>query len=85
MPQSPISDTSIIEKVQRSAARFDTNDFSHRSCVTSMLIDLKWPLLEQRRNFLKLIMVHKILYGFLMSQSLSHPCQRLLGDIAYVL
>ena len=28
-----------------------------------MLINLKWPLLEQRRNFLKLIMFHKILYG----------------------
>ena len=52
-----------IEKVQRSAARFVTNDFSYCGSVTSMFINLKWPLLEQRRNFLKLIMFHKILYG----------------------
>ena len=28
-----------------------------------MLIQLKWPLLEQQRNFLKLIMFYKILHG----------------------
>ena len=52
-----------LEMVQRSAARFVTNDFSYCSSVTSILINLKWPLLEQRRNFLKLIMFHKILYS----------------------
>ena len=52
-----------IEKVQRSAARFVTGDFSYRSSVTNMLIQLKWPLLEQRRNFLKLIMFYKILHS----------------------
>ena len=31
--------------------------------MTNMLIQLKWPLLEQRRNFLKLIMFYKILHG----------------------
>ena len=50
-----------IEKIQRSAARFVTNDFSYHSSVTSMLTHLKWPSLEQRRNFLKLIMFYKIL------------------------
>ena len=52
-----------LEKVQHSAARFVTNDFSYCSSVTSILTNLKWPLLEQRRNFLKPIMFHKILYG----------------------
>ena len=52
-----------IEKIQRSAARFVTDDFPYRSSVTNMFIQLKWPLLEQRRNFLKLIMFYKILYG----------------------
>ena len=42
-----------LEMVQRSATRFVTNDFSYRSSEASMLIDLKWPLLEQRRNFFK--------------------------------
>ena len=51
-----------IEKVQRSAARFVTNDFSYYSSITSMLANLKWPLLEQRRKFLKLIMFYKILH-----------------------
>ena len=51
-----------IEKVQCSAAHFVTGDFSYRSSVTNMLIQLKWPLLEQR-NFLKLIMFYKILHG----------------------
>ena len=49
-----------IEKIQRSAARFVTNDFSYHSSVTSMLTHLKWPSLEQRRNCLKLIMFNKI-------------------------
>ena len=51
------------EKVQRSAAGFVINDFSYHSSVTSMLTHLKWPSLEQRRNFLKLIMFYKILNG----------------------
>ena len=52
-----------IEKVQRSAACFVTNDFSYHSSVTTMLEHLKWPLLKHRRNFLKLIMFYKILHG----------------------
>ena len=40
-----------IEKVQRNAARFVTNNFSYNSSVSSMLAQLKWPLLEHRRNF----------------------------------
>ena len=52
-----------IEKVQHSAARFVKNDFSYHSSVTTMFKHLKWPLLEHRRNFLKLIMFYKILHG----------------------
>ena len=54
-----------IEKVQRSAARFVTNDFSYRSSVTGMLFCLRWPLLEHRRNYLKLITFYKIIRGFI--------------------
>jgi len=39
-----------------------TNNFSYFSSVTTMLDHLKWPLLEQRRNYLKLIMLYKILH-----------------------
>ena len=52
-----------IEKVQCSAAHFVTNDFSYLSSVTSMLAQLRWPLLEHRRNYLKLVMFYKILHG----------------------
>ena len=52
-----------IEKVQRSAAHFVKNDFSYHSSVTTILKHLKWPLLEHRRSFLKLIMFYKILHG----------------------
>ena len=52
-----------IEKVQRSTAHFVTNDFSYHSSVTSMLVHLRWPLLEHRRNYLKLIIFYKIIHG----------------------
>ena len=77
-----------IEKVQRSAARFVTGDFSYRSSVTNMLIQLKWPLLEQRRNFLKLIMFYKILHGIdnlLIPQSHLLPSQHQPVDTANIL
>ena len=63
VPTPSISETPN-RKVQRSAAHFVKNDFSYHSNVTTMLKHLKWPLLEHRRNFLKLIMyVYKILHG----------------------
>ena len=49
-----------IEKVQRSVARFVTNDFSYYSSVSNMLDHLKWPLLEQQRKYLKLIVEETI-------------------------
>ena len=52
-----------IEKVQRGTAHIVTNDFSYHSSVTSMLVHLRWPFLEHRRNHLKLIMFYKILHG----------------------
>ena len=76
-----------IEEVQRSAACFVTGDFSYRSSVSNMLIKLKWPLLEQRRNFLKLIMFYKILHGIVdtIPQLHSLPSQHQPVDTANVL
>ena len=62
VPTPSIPDTPN-RKVQRSAARFVTNNFSYHSSVTSMLAYLRWPLLEHKRNYLKLIMFYKILNG----------------------
>ena len=71
-----------IEKVQCSAARFVTGDFSYHSSVTNMLIQLKWPLLEQRRNFLKLT---KYYTALLIPQSHLLPSQHQPVDTANVL
>ena len=52
---------SLLETVQRRAARFVFRDFSYSSSVTSMLQKLGWPTLEQRRRISKAIMLYKIL------------------------
>ena len=52
-----------IEKVLHTATRFVTNDFSYHSSVTNMLVCLRWPLLEHRRNYFKRVMFYKILHG----------------------
>ena len=81
VPTPSISETPI-RKVQRSAARFVTGDFSYRSSVTNMLIQLKWPLLKQRRNFLKLT---KYYTALLIPQSHLLPSQHQPVDTANVL
>jgi len=50
-----------------------------------MLDHLKWPLLEQRRNYLKLIMFYKILHGLMevvISLTPSHPLPVDTGSIS---
>ena len=51
-------DIIAVEKVQRQAARFIKNDYKSRfeECVTSMLEDLKLPILQQRRQETRLVM-----------------------------
>ena len=52
-----------IEKVQRRAARWVTNDYSSYSSVTDMLSNLGWRSLENRRTDTRLAMFYKIVYG----------------------
>ena len=53
-----------IETIQRRAARFVANDYDRGSSVTSILSNLQWETLENRRTKLRLIAlfkeVHKI-------------------------
>ena len=56
-----LSDINRIEMVQRRSARFVYNDFARTSSVTSMLNNLNWPLLQQRRDIAKVIMFCKII------------------------
>ena len=52
-----------IEKVQRRAARWVTNDYSSYSSVTDMLSNIGWRSLVNRRTDTHLAMFYKIVYG----------------------
>ena len=49
-----------IEMVQRRAARFACNNYRREASVTTMLDQLSWRSLTQRRADQRLIMLHKI-------------------------
>jgi hypothetical protein len=49
--------------VQRREARYVVNRYHNASSVTSMLEELKWPTLEERRKRARLILMYKIVNG----------------------
>ena len=49
-----------IESVQRRAARYVFNDFYSHNSVSDMITKLKWDLLRERRKFMRLVMLYKI-------------------------
>ena len=51
-----------IEKVQRRAARWVSNDYSSYSSITDMLSSLGWRSLENRRTDTRLAMFYKMVY-----------------------
>ena len=60
-----------LEKVQRRAARWTTNDYSHYSSVTEMLERLGWRTLQQRRADARLCLLYKIIHE-LVAISIPH-------------
>ena len=52
-----------LEMVQRRAARYVTNRYHNTSSVNSMLTDLNWPTLQQRRLRTRLIFFYKITHN----------------------
>ena len=54
---------SMLDMVQRRAARFVKYDYHRRSSVTSMLDDMKWESLECRRTRADIVMLYKIHHG----------------------
>ena len=56
-------DKNRIEMVQRRAARYVVNRYHNTSSVTSMLEELKWPILEERRQRARLVLMYKIVSG----------------------
>ena len=57
-----IIDVSSIEKIQRRAARWVTSDYSWTSSVTSMLNDLQWLNLSDRRKSARLSIFYKSIH-----------------------
>jgi len=57
--------TDKIEAVQRQAARFVKDDYGRMSSVTTMLEELKWKSLEQRRLASKTTMMYRIVNGLI--------------------
>ena len=52
-----------LEKIQRRAARWTTNNYDYRSSVTAMIDQLGGRTLEQRRADALLCLFYKIVYG----------------------
>ena len=52
-----------LEKIQRRAARWTTSNYDYRSSVTSMLDQLNWRTLEQRRADARLCLFYKMIHG----------------------
>ena len=52
-----------LEMVQRRAARFVKVDFDRTSSVTSMLADLRWNTLQERRMQSKSVMFYRIVHN----------------------
>ena len=54
-----------LEGVQRRAAHFVTNNYRDRTpeCMTSMVQELNWGTLQQRRKTSRLVMMYKISHG----------------------
>jgi len=59
------NDIQRIEAIPRRATRFAMNCYSKYQSVTSMLHQLDWLTLDDRRNQLKLMMMYKILHGLM--------------------
>ena len=61
---SPHTDQDIgkLESVQRRAARWVTRDYRQTSSVSTMLQDLNWRTLDQRRIDSRLVLLYKVTY-----------------------
>ena len=52
----------MVEQVQRHAARFIFNNYSHLASVIEMLTDLNWATLTHSRKEQKTVMLYKIVH-----------------------
>ena len=66
-------DTAFLEKVQRRAARFVMGDYKRESSVTSMIRNIGWQSLQERRAVARLTLMYKIVHGYV--EVLNTPLQ----------
>ena len=58
-------DIDKVNKIQRAAARFVTNNYQRKSSVTALIQDLGWTDLKTRRKNFRLTSLYKILNGLI--------------------
>ena len=58
-------DISDLEKVQRKAARFCSQNYNRYASVTDMINDLGWTTLEMRRRQFRLTLMYKLTHGLI--------------------
>ena len=58
-----IEETRKIEMVQICATRWTLNNYARTTCVTSLLSQLSWQTLEERRSVARLVLFYKIING----------------------
>ncbi len=56
-------DIDKLERVQRRMARYVTGRWHNTSSVTSMLQDLQWRSLKERRRLARLTLMYKVVHG----------------------
>jgi len=67
-----LTDIQKIEKIQRSVARYVSNNYSWHSSVTSMLSSLGWPTINQRHSYNKLVVFFKFNNGIIEIPTFQH-------------
>ena len=58
-------DISALERVQRKAARFCSQNYNRYASVTDMIKDLGWATLETRRRQSRLTLMYKLSHGLI--------------------
>ena len=75
-----------LETVQCRAARWVKNDYVQQSSVTSILIDLKWWNLAQRRTDARLLLIYKIVHNLILREAIQYvTLQRSLINLQQIL
>ena len=74
------ADIKTLEKVQRRAARWVTSRYRQTFCVDSILTDLDWPTLQNRRKISRLELFYEFHKGLINSSHLPTPSNNRLSS-----